>query len=190
MPTIKQTFAGAISVVALLAAGPALAQGRSGGGGPPSGVGDRGPSGFPGQGQGNPSGRGPWGSDGSFNQPGGSFGGSSASTRVLDNSHVNTALGNALAHSGIALPAGGLQSACGGFRNLGQCLSAMHVAQNLNLTGGFDGLKALMTTGDKLKLGSAIQQLSPEADAKAAEKAAKKQANADLSRADDELTDQ
>jgi hypothetical protein len=112
---------------------------------------------------------------------------SGASTRVLDNAHATQALSNALVRSGLTLPAGGLTTACAGFHNLGSCVAAMHVANNLRFTGGFDALKSLMTTGDKLDLGDAVRQLSPTADSKAAEKLGKKQANADLRRASDSL---
>jgi hypothetical protein len=108
---------------------------------------------------------------------------SGASTRVLDNTHATTALTNAMARSGLTLPAGGLSAACAGFHNLGSCVSAMHVANNLQIPGGFDAVKSLMTTGDKLSLGDAVHQLRPTADSKEAEKLAKKQANADLHRA-------
>jgi hypothetical protein len=183
---------------ALIVAAPAIAQrgppAGVGGGGPPAGVGGGPPSGFGGgppssfPGDGNGAGHGPWGADGSFTQPGGQFGMSSgASTQVLTNPNATLALSNALTHSGITLPTGGLQAACGGFRNLGTCVAALHVAQNLSLTGGFDSLKTLMTTGDKLSLGKAIGQLKPTTDTKSAEKSAKKQANADLRRANSNL---
>jgi hypothetical protein len=112
---------------------------------------------------------------------------SGASTRVLDNAHATQALSSALVRSGLTLPTGGLTAACAGFHSLGSCVSAMHVANNLHFSGGFDSLKSLMTTGDKLSLGDAIHQLAPAADSKAAEKLGKKQANADLRRASDSL---
>ena len=85
-------------------------------------------------------------------------------------------------------PGGGLQSACASFGNLGNCMSALHVARNLSLSGGFDALKQLMTTGSKLPLGKAIIQLDPKADAKLAESAARKQARAELRHADAEAS--
>jgi len=33
-------------------------------------------------------------------------------------------------------------TACAGFKNMGQCVAAAHVAKNLNIPGGFDALKA------------------------------------------------
>jgi hypothetical protein len=72
------------------------------------------------------------------------------------------------------------QSACAGFKNLGQCVAAAHVAKNLDISGGFDALKAKMTGSGALSLGKAIEQLSPQADAKAETKKANKQASDDL----------
>jgi hypothetical protein len=45
------------------------------------------------------------------------------------------------------------QTACSGFKNLGQCVAAAHVAKNLNIPGGFDTLKAKMTGGGAVSLG-------------------------------------
>jgi len=69
-------------------------------------------------------------------------------------------------------------AACGGFKNLGECVAAAHVAKNLNIPGGFDALKAKMTGG--VSLGKAIQGLAPDADAKAEAKKANKQAADDM----------
>jgi len=164
---------------------------------PPAGVGGGPPGGFPGGGMsgGDFPGRGA----GSVNAPWGSgFGGNHGDQRVVmahssssvlaDNPHAVTALGNALQKSGVDVPAGGLQSACASFGNLGNCMSALHVARNLSLPGGFDALKQLMTTGSKLPLGKAIIQLDPKADAKLAESTARKQARADLRHADAETS--
>ena len=38
-----------------------------------------------------------------------------------------------LAKSGVSVPGGNLQSACSGFKTLGQCVSAMHVVKNLEI---------------------------------------------------------
>lgn len=169
-----------ISSVPVLAAPPAGV-----GGGPPGGFPGGGMSGgdFPGRGAG--SANAPWGSDfgGSRSEQRGAMAHSPTSV-LADNPHAVTALGNALQKSGVDVPAGGLQSACAGFGNLGNCVSALHVAQNLSLPGGFDALKQVMTTGSKLPLGKAITQLDPKADAKLAEKAARKQARADLRHAE------
>jgi hypothetical protein len=72
------------------------------------------------------------------------------------------------------------QAACNGFKNLGQCVAAAHVAKNLDIPGGFDALKAKMTGAGSMSLGKAIQQLSPNANAKSETKKANQQAADDL----------
>ncbi len=72
------------------------------------------------------------------------------------------------------------QTACSGFKNLGQCVAAAHVAKNLNIPGGFAALRDKMTGPNAESLGKAIHELKPEADAKAEAKKAKKQADDDL----------
>ncbi len=72
------------------------------------------------------------------------------------------------------------KAACGGFKNIGQCVAAAHVAKNLGIAGGFDALKAKMTGDDAVSLGKAIGQLAPQANAKAEAKKANKQASEDL----------
>ncbi len=91
------------------------------------------------------------------------------------------------------LPAGtDLQAAAAGFRNLGQFVSAVHVAHNLDIP--FDQLKCTelatstacgtMTVPSKgSHLGQAIQTLKPamsSADSKSAAKQAEKEASADI----------
>src|SRR5713101_2909887 len=110
--------------------------------------------------------------------------GSQSPTSVLDNGKLNTSLTNALAKGGISVPGGNLQSACSGFKTLGQCIAAMHVAKNLDIPGGFDALKDKMTGTNAVSLGKAIQQLSPNAKAKAESKKASKQANHEISAAE------
>jgi len=73
------------------------------------------------------------------------------------------------------------QTACNGFKNLGQCVAAAHVAKNLDIPGGFDALKAKLTGSGAVSLGKAIKQLAPDADSKAEAKKANKQASDDLS---------
>ncbi len=73
------------------------------------------------------------------------------------------------------------QAACSGFKNLGQCVAAAHVAKNLDIPGGFEALKAKVTGSGAVSLGKAIEGLAPNADAKAEAKRAKKQASDDLS---------
>jgi hypothetical protein len=72
------------------------------------------------------------------------------------------------------------QAACAGFKNLGQCVAAAHVAKNLEIPGGFDSLKARVTGNDGVSLGKAIEQLNPQVNAKAEAKKANKQASDDL----------
>ena len=72
------------------------------------------------------------------------------------------------------------QTACSGFKNMGQCVAAAHVAKNLDIPGGFDALKAKVTGSGSVSLSKAIQALAPNADAKAETKKAKKQADDDL----------
>jgi hypothetical protein len=77
------------------------------------------------------------------------------------------------------LPAGTTpQQACAGFKNLGQCVAAIHVSNNLGIS--FDDLKAKIT-GDKAEsLGKSIHDLKPDADAKTEEAKAKKQTKEDM----------
>jgi hypothetical protein len=88
----------------------------------------------------------------------------------------NTAIADKIS----ALTGENAQTACSGFKNLGQCVAAAHVAKNLDIPGGFDALKAKTTGPDSVGLGKAIQQLDPNADAKAETKKASKQAKSDL----------
>jgi hypothetical protein len=74
-------------------------------------------------------------------------------------------------------------TACNGFKNIGQCVAAAHVAKNLDIPGGFDALKAKITGTGAVSLGKAIQGLAPDADAKAETKKANKQASDDLKEA-------
>ncbi len=70
------------------------------------------------------------------------------------------------------------QDACKGFRNLGQCVAAIHVANNLNIP--FADLKAKMTGSGSVSLGKAIKDLKPAVNAKSEAKRANKQAAQDL----------
>ena len=85
------------------------------------------------------------------------------------------------------------QQACANFKNLGQCVAAIHVAHNLGID--FNSLECDMTlkpvsgttcpantgTGSKgMSLGQAIDTLKPGSDAKAESKKATKQANDDI----------
>jgi hypothetical protein len=104
---------------------------------------------------------------------------SGSPTSVLNNNHVTTALTNALTKSGVTIPGGNLQSACTGFKNLGQCVAALHVAKNLNLS--FSDLQTKMGSES---LGKAIQDLGgPSVNSKGEAKKANKQASQDLNAA-------
>jgi hypothetical protein len=71
------------------------------------------------------------------------------------------------------------QQACSGFKNLGQCVAAVHVANNLKIP--FDDLKAKMTGANAESLGKSIHALKPDVNAKAEAKKGEKQAKQDLS---------
>jgi hypothetical protein len=81
-------------------------------------------------------------------------------------------------------------SACQGFKNLGQCVAAAHVAKNLDIPGGFTALKDKMlgisptgtstATSKPMSLGKAIQALDPSARVKTETKKAKQQVDQDV----------
>lgn len=88
----------------------------------------------------------------------------------------NTAIGGKIQ----TLTGQNAQTACSGFKNIGQCVAAAHVAKNLDIPGGFDALKAKLTGTGAVSLGKAIKQLAPNADAKSEAKKANKQASDEL----------
>ena len=140
---------------------PALAQ-RGHGGGPPAGAGMG------------------HGSSGAANPSGGGSNGMSHT----DMSHASpsTVLSHNTAIAGKikTLTGEDAATACNGFKNLGQCVAAAHVAKNLDIPGGFDALKAKMTGTGGVSLGKAIEALEPSASAKSEVKKAKKQASDDM----------
>lgn len=75
-------------------------------------------------------------------------------------------------------------TACGGFKNLGQCVAAAHVAKNLNIAGGFDALKLKVTGTGAVSLGKAIKSFDPSANSKSEAKKANKQADDDMKEAE------
>lgn len=78
------------------------------------------------------------------------------------------------------LPAGTTpQQACSGFKNLGQCVAAIHVSNNLGIS--FSDLKNKTTGANAENLGKAIHDLKPDVNAKGAKKKAEAQAKNDLS---------
>jgi len=121
---------------------------------------------------------------------------SSPSAVLTKNTKLDAHLTNLLQSKGLLAKGTDLKDACAGFKNLGQCVAAMHVSHNLNIP--FVCLSADMTgvapaTGStcpsgtgtsKMSLGKSIQALSPNASAKTEEKSATKQAEADINEAD------
>ena len=75
-------------------------------------------------------------------------------------------------------------TACDGFKNLGQCVAAAHVAKNLNIAGGFDALKAKVTGTGAMSLGKAIKSFDSSANSKSEVKKANKQADDDMKEAE------
>jgi hypothetical protein len=157
-----------IAILTVVGASTAFAQHSHAGGGPPSGMGPSGSHG-PGMGNGNGNGSG----NGNASSGGHADMMNASPSDVL--SH-NTAIAGKIK----TLTGQDASTACGGFKNLGQCVAAAHVAKNLNITGGFDALKTTMTSGSGMSLGKAIEQLAPSANAKSESKKANKQAQQDL----------
>ncbi len=117
--------------------------------------------------------------------PGGEFPRPGPANNISGTPHENK-VGARLAHNTALssrlqglLPAGtNVQGAAKGFKNLGQFVAAVHVSRNLDIP--FDQLKARMVGPDAKNLGKAIQELKPEAHAKAEAAKAKRQAEADI----------
>jgi len=124
---------------------------------------------------------------------------SSSPTAVLTkHTKLDTNLTAKLQSKGL-LPSGtDLKDACDGFKNLGQCVAAIHVSHNLDIP--FACMKANMTgtppaagttcpsgTGtskNKMSLGKSIQALSPTANSKAEAANAQSQSDADIKQAE------
>jgi hypothetical protein len=149
-----------VAVMALAFGAPAFAQ-RSHGGGPPAG---RGPGSDPGMSS--------------------SHEAAAPAASHADMSHASPSdvLSHNTAISGKikTLTGKDAQTACNGFKNLGQCVAAAHVAKNLNIPGGFDALKAKVTGTGAMSLGKAIEALEPSANAKSETKKANQQASNDM----------
>lgn len=156
---MKRLILAMLTVAALAFAAPAFAQRSHPGGGPPAG-------------------------HGPDSSPGMSNSHDAGSTARSDMSHGTPS--DVLSHNtAIAgkiktLTGEDAQTACGGFKNLGQCVAAAHLAKNLSIPGGFDALKAKVTGTGAVSLGKAIKGFAPDADAKAETKKANKQADDDL----------
>jgi hypothetical protein len=157
---VKRHILATITVLALAFAAPAVAQRSHPGGGPPAG-------------------HGPDANPGTSNSHA-----ATSSTAPSNMSHGtpsdvlshNTAIADKIK----TLTGEDAQTACGGFKNIGQCVAAAHVAKNLSIPGGFDALKAKVTGSGSVSLGKAIHALAPDADAKAEAKKANNQAGDDL----------
>jgi hypothetical protein len=114
----------------------------------------------------------------------------SPTSMLANNPKFNTALTSSLTRKGV-IPAGtNLADDCKGFKNVGQCVSALHVSHNLDNVDFFCLRQAMTselapsgtacsTTG-KMSLGTAIQTLSPNADSKSAAKQGTHLANTDI----------
>jgi hypothetical protein len=70
------------------------------------------------------------------------------------------------------------QQACAGFKTLEQCVTAIHVAQNLKVP--FADLKAKTTGKGSVSMQKAIEQMAANVNAKDEAKKAKKQAAEDM----------
>ena len=130
-------------------------------------------------GGGPPAGRGPSGASGSSN-------GEAKADAVSHSNMSHASPSGVLSHNTAiagkikSLTGEDAQTACSGFKNLGQCVAAAHVVKNLDIPGGFDALKAKVTGTGSMSLGKAIEQLSPNANAKSEAKKANKQADDDM----------
>lgn len=160
---MKHLHVGLLALLFLAGSSPLFAQ-HGHPGGPPAGGAGASHAGGPGMGGGN------------------AGGGNAPSTSQMMHASPSNVLSHNTAIAGKikALTGQDASTACGGFKNLGQCVAAAHVAQNLNIPGGFDALKAKMTGTGSVSLGKAIQTLAPNANAKAESKKANKQAEQDL----------
>jgi hypothetical protein len=120
---------------------------------------------------------------------------SSPATVLTKNTKLDTHLTNLLQSKGLLPKGTDLKDACAGFKNLGQCVAALHVSHNLNIpfaclsadatgTAPAGGTTCAPGTGtSKMSLGKSIQALSPNATSKTEVKTATKQADADINEA-------
>ena len=158
----RSTIASAVFALALsMGSVLAFAQGRGGGrapGGPPSSPGGtHGPSGT-------------LGSEHSGSEP------TTDKKTVNDLLTQNTKLASKI-HELTGMNA---KDACSGFKNLGQCVAAAHVAHNLGAPCTFSNLKTATTGSQSESLGQAIHECNPHVDSKAEAKKGQKQAHDDL----------
>jgi|WetSurMetagenome_2_1015567.scaffolds.fasta_scaffold26732_2 hypothetical protein len=113
--------------------------------------------------------------------------GTHTSISALSDAAIESSVSRALAKDSVSVPGDDLKSACAGFKTLGPCVEAMHVAQNLNPPGGFEAVKGLTTGPNATSFAKAIQQLQPASDATAEDKKAGHQARKDLDAAEASL---
>ena len=173
----KLNFA-ALSVAVILYAGSAFAQH-----GHPGGAGGAAMGG----GMGNSMGHSSMGSSNSSTHGNPNTNGTSQKPTVNDILSKNPAIGSKITDLTGAASA---TDACTGFKNLGQCVAAAHVAKNID-GGNFYCLRQAMTktsaptgvtcaTIGTMSLGKAIQTLYPQADASTESKKGTTEANQDL----------
>lgn len=117
----------------------------------------------------------------------------SAPKSTLDSDKKNLLLTERLHQNGVLADAADISSTCSTFKNLADCVAALHASHNVGLD--FNCVRADVTgvqtsadlsgckgpVGDKaVSLKEAIKRLKPEVDAKSAANAAEKQAKDDL----------
>ena len=123
--------------------------------------------------------------------------GHSATDLLSKNGKLNDALTDALTRKGLIPTGTTLQQMCANFKNLGQCVAAIHVSHNRNIPFGclawdvtgkqpaapIDTSKCTAPTGGGISLGKAIQKLDPSANAKAEARKASQEADSEIKQA-------
>jgi len=122
---------------------------------------------------------------------------SSPTTVLTKNTKLDTHLTSLLQDKGLLPKGTDLKDACAGFKNLGQCVAAIHVSHNLripfaclsaDIRGAAPASETTCPTGtgsSKMSLGKSIEALSPNASSKTEVKTATKQADDDIKEAED-----
>jgi hypothetical protein len=172
-----------LAALTVLGTPPAFAQGGHPGGGPPAGAGSSAAAGNHGSSMGAANG------NATSTSAAGNHSTSTGAANGVSTSHANSmhsAPSDVLSHNTViagkikTLTGEDASTACGGFKTIGQCVAAAHVAQNLSIPGGFDALKSAMTSGNGMNLGKAIESLVPSANGKSESNKANKQAQQDF----------
>ena len=123
--------------------------------------------------------------------------GHSATDLLSKNNKLNDALTDALTRKRLIPNGTTLQQMCANFRNLGQCVAAIHVSHNRKIPFGclawdvtgkqpgapIDTSKCTAPTGGAMSLGKAIQKLDPGANAKAEARKASQEADSEIKQA-------